>query len=400
MRHWKDKTDIPAKQVVRWIGIQTGKFYDWKLRYGKVNEHNGWIPRDHWLTVEERQAIVKFHYDYPLEGYRRLTYMMLDADVVAASPASVYRVLKQANLIGRRTSKTTSKGKGFHQPSGPHRHWHVDVSYLNLAGTFYYLCSVLDGYSRSIVHWEIRESMKEPDVETILQRAKEKHPKERPRIITDNGPQFIAKDFKQFIRISGMTHVRTSPYYPQSNGKLERYHRTIKSDCIRPGTPLCLDDARRLVDNFVQHYNGVRLHSAIGYVTPNDKMLGREQDIFDARDLKLAEARQLRQQRRAHWRAEVECTRADAACSWRQAVCYTIDTWAEDRATVGTDPSAVPATEAKRSEATPASPRASFPTLLWEQCDKPNQPSHQFDGICEPITQAGLNSRTDKSGSR
>ncbi len=213
-------------------------------------------------------------------------------------------------------------------------------------------------------------------------------------------PQFIAKDFKQFIRISGMTHVRTSPYYPQSNGKLERYHRTIKSDCIRPGTPLCLDDARRLVDNFVQHYNGVRLHSAIGYVTPNDKLLGREQDIFDARDRKLAEARQLRQQRRSQWRADVECARADAACSWRQAVCYTKDTWAEDRATVGTDPSAVPGTEANRSEATPASSRTSSPTLLWGQCDKPNQPSHQSYGTFEPISQAGLNSRTDKSGSR
>lgn len=300
--------------------------------------------------------------------------MMLDADVVAASPASVYRVLKQADLIGRRKRKASSKGKGFHQPSRPHRHWHMDVSYLNLAGTFYYLCSVLDGYSRSIVHWEIREQMTEPDVEIILQRAKEKHPNERPRIITDNGPQFIAKDFKQFIRISGMTHVRTSPYYPQSNGKLERYHRTIKSNCIRPGTPLCLDDARRLVEKFVQRYNCVRLHSAIGYVTPNDKLHGREQEIFDARDRKLAEARQLRQQRRAKHRANGERVRADARCSWKKAVCYTKDTWAEDRATVGTDPSAVPATEAKSREATIMSPRSSSLLCFGDNAINPTNP--------------------------
>src|SRR5262245_21597737 len=98
--------------------------------------------------------------------------------------------------------------------------------------------------------------MEEIDVETILQRAREKFANERPRIITDNGPQFIAKDFKEFIRVAGMTHVRTSPYYPQSNGKLERFHRPIKGDCIRPGTPLSLEDARRLVAEYVAYYDG------------------------------------------------------------------------------------------------------------------------------------------------
>jgi len=106
--------------------------------------------------------------------------------------------------------------------------------------------------------------MLESDIEIIIQRAKEKFPEAKPRIISDNGPQFIAKDFKEFIRISGMTHVRTSPHYPQSNGKLERFHKTLKGECIRPKTPLSLDDARRLVAEYVEHYNTVRLHSAIG----------------------------------------------------------------------------------------------------------------------------------------
>jgi len=225
--------------------------------------------------------------------------MMLDADVAAVSPASVYRVLKKAGLIGRAKGRPSSKGKGFAQPDRPHQHWHVDVAYINIHGTFYYLCSILDGYSRCIVHWEIREAMTERDVQTILQRAREKAPGAQPRIISDNGPQFIAKDFKQFIRLAGMTHVRTSPYYPQSNGKLERYHRSIKSECIRPGTPLSLDDARRLVAGYVEHYNTVRLHSAIGYVTPADKRAGREQAIFDQRDRKLHEARERRKAQRA-----------------------------------------------------------------------------------------------------
>jgi len=128
--------------------------------------------------------------------------MMLDADLVAVSPASVWRVLKQTGLLSRWKSKPSRNGTGFEQPLQPHQHWHIDVSYINLCGTFYYLCSILDGFSRFLVHWDLRESMREADVEVILQRAKEKYPEAKPRIISDNGPQFIARDFKEFIRIS------------------------------------------------------------------------------------------------------------------------------------------------------------------------------------------------------
>ena len=140
--------------------------------------------------------------------------------------------------------------------------------------------------------------MKEADIEIVLQRAKERYPEARPRVISDNGPQFIAKDFKEFIRISGMTHVRTSPYYPQSNGKIERWHKSLKTECIRPQTPLTLEDARRLIQRYVDHYNGVRLHSAIGYVTPHDMLAGRQPEIHAERDRKLEQARQQRQLRR------------------------------------------------------------------------------------------------------
>ena len=176
---------------------------------------------------------------------------------------------------------------------------------MNVCGTFYYLISVLDGASRYLVHWELRESMTEADVEITLQRAKETFPEATPRIITDNGPQFIAKDFKEFIRVSGMTHVRTSPYYPQSNGKIERWHQTLKSDCIRPHVPLSVEEARQLVERFVDEYNHARLHSSIGYITPADKLAGRETAIFAGRDRKLAEARVRRAQKRQAQREKI-----------------------------------------------------------------------------------------------
>ena len=288
------------------MGIGRSKYFSWRERYGKVNEHNAWIPRDFWLDPWEEEAILRYYSDHGTEGYRRLAFMMLDADIVAVSPSSVYRVLVKAGVMRKWDRRASKKGSGFEQPLKAHEHWHIDVSYLNIRGTFYYLCSILDGYSRAVVHHEIRQQMKEMDVELILERAKEKYPRARPRIISDNGPQFIARDFKEFIRISGMHHVRTSPFYPQSNGKIERWHKTIKSEAVRPKCPLSLEDGRRIVADFVKHYNTRRLHSAIGYVTPADKLAGREEEIFAQRDVKLETARALRAQKRRMEHAEIK----------------------------------------------------------------------------------------------
>ena len=311
IRKWSGKTGLAIEQLLEWLALSSGKYYDWLQRYGKTNQHNGWVPRDFWLVDWEKQAILDFQERYPLEGYRRLTYMMMDADVVAVSPSSVFRVLREAGRLARFPRHPSKKGAGFEQPQVPHEHWHIDIAHINIHGTFYYLCAVLDGASRYIVDWSLGESMRECDIEILLQRAKEKFPEARPRIISDNGPQFVAKDFKEFIRISGMTHVRTAPYYPQSNGKMERWNQSIKSECIRPGVPLSVDDALRLIEQYVQVYNEQRLHSALGYVTPKDMLEGRRSVIHAERDRKLEKARQ---QREAATR-----TKADSAIKERVA---------------------------------------------------------------------------------
>jgi hypothetical protein len=176
-----------------WLGLATSKWHAWKHCYGKANEHIAWIPRDHWLEDAEKRAILDFHELFPLEGYRRLTYMMLDQDIVACSPSSVYRVLKQAGLLDRHKPKSSSKGKGFVQPLRPHEHWHVDVSYINIAGTFYYLGSLFDGCSRFIVHWELREAMTEADVEQIIQQLVEQ------KVLGADGTQASVQSLEQAL---------------------------------------------------------------------------------------------------------------------------------------------------------------------------------------------------------
>jgi len=302
VQKWQTKTGVEVMQFTNWLGIGRSKYYDWVNRQGQENQPNGVQPRQHWLTEKEKVAIVNYYANHRQMGYRRLAYMMLDEDVAAVSPSSVYRVLLTTGLLRSTTVQPSKKGQGFNQPKQPHQHWHIDITYINICGTFYYLCTILDGYSRFIVHWEIRASMTTADVETVLQRAREKFPQAKPRIISDNGPQFIARDFKHFVRLCGMQHVRTSPYYPQSNGKIERWHQTLKQECIRPGSPLSPTDASRLVTTFVDQYNHHRLHSAIGYITPADKLYQREVEIFTLRQQKLAQARQ---QRKLFWQ-EVE----------------------------------------------------------------------------------------------
>lgn len=288
------RLELPLTRLLGWLALAPGKYYEWRRRQGQPNRHNGIIPSRHWLQSWEREAIIAFARQHRQDGYRRLCYQMIDAEVVACAPSTVYRVLKAAGLLNAWEAKPTRKGQGFVQPTCAHAHWHIDISYLNLQGTFYYLCTILDGYSRWIVQWVLGEQMTEVEVAILLQAAREQHPEATPRVISDNGPQFIAKEFKAFIRRSEMSQVHTSPAYPQSNGKLERWHKSLKDECIRPQTPISLEDARQLIGAYVTTYNTERLHSALGYVTPEAKLLGREQHIFAERRRRLQQARQAR----------------------------------------------------------------------------------------------------------
>jgi putative transposase len=289
------KANTPLNKLLVMIGISSSKYYSWIDRHEQPNNHNCIIPKKHWILDWERETIINYSRTHIGEGYRRLTYMMIDDNIAAVSPSTTYRVLKSAGLLNRWNKvKKSSKGNGFDQPILPHQHWHTDIKYVNFRGTFLFLISVIDGYSRYIVYHELRTNMQVYDVQIVIQRTLEKYPGVKPRLITDNGSQYISKDFAEYLKLVGLQHIRTSIAYPQSNGKIERYHRTIHEECLATKSLINLDDARKQVAEYIDHYNTKRLHSSLFYLTPNDFLNSRIYVKLEERNTKLLLAKKAR----------------------------------------------------------------------------------------------------------
>ena len=156
---------------------------------------------------------------------------MVDADIAYVSPGTVYNVLKRGGLMKKWAEGAEEKKKGFEQPEAVHEQWHTDYSYIRVCGVFYYFISVMDGYSRKILSWMLCHTMEGLWAEIAVAQTMELYP--APRLITDNGSQFISKDFQELTRLLEIEHTFTSPSHPQSNGKLERFHRTLKKASIQ-----------------------------------------------------------------------------------------------------------------------------------------------------------------------
>ncbi len=276
------------------IGISPQRLCEWRFRKGTANRHNDHIPRHNWLSSAECAAIVSFYRDHIEDGYRRCAYMMIDQNIVWAAPSTVYKVLCREGAIRHFKHKPSKKGKGFEQPLKNHEHWHVDITYICINRTHCFLTTVIDGRSRYIIASRLTERMTDADIGIATQMAHEHFPECKPRIISDNGGQFTGKEFHKFIGLHGFTHVRTSPNYPQSNGKIERWHKSLKTECVRKKSLSGIEHAREVIDAYIHYYNTVRLHSAIGYITPADMLAGRQQQIHAERDEKLNLARQRR----------------------------------------------------------------------------------------------------------
>lgn len=287
----KELTGFSESRLLNLLYFERKKFYTWKQAYGRPWLYSCNLPSSDQITQKEKEAVISFYQTHPNDGYRRCAYMMIDQDIAYVQPSSVYRILKEADVMRSRAVKAISKGKGFTQPLGPHEQWHSDITNVTCGDTVYHLISILDGYSRAVIAWSLREKMKTKDVNIVFQKATELFPEATPRCITDNGSQYKSREFTRFITRNQYSHTTTSPYYPQSNGKQERFHGSFKSECIRVMAPMNKRDAGRIIDQYVKYYNNQRLHSATSYITPRDMLEGRQTEILQQRDKKLTAAK-------------------------------------------------------------------------------------------------------------
>lgn len=290
----QERTGWTVRRILHHLGLSKARYRDWTKRAAadQLTDRRPVAPLRDGILVEERAAVIDYALSHPKEGYRRLTWQMIDADVAYLSASSVYRILNDADLLAR-WKRHRSSGQAPQQPTRPHERWHTDLMNLRIADTWYFLVTVLDAYSRYVVHWELLTTMAASDVRLVIQQALELT-KATPRLVTDNGSQFTAREFKDLIRRFALEHIRIRTYHPESNGLVERFHRSTR-EALGDQSIANLAQARTIIGAWVQQYNEERLHAGLGYLTPAEYYRGDPTARRAERQAKLEKAQQERQ---------------------------------------------------------------------------------------------------------
>lgn len=283
----------PLGWVLGQLGIHRSLYYRWqeRVREGSLQDRVV-VPRSPLAALpQEEDAVVAYALSHPREGYRRLAWMMLDADVACLGPSTVYRILDKHDLLYRWKRPEPGQGRRVPEATLPDEVWHIDLMYLWVKGRWYFLVSLLDSYSRYIVHWELLLSMRAEEVADVMARAMEKAPGKRPRIVRDNGSQFAAKEWREVVRHFELQEIPIRVRHPESNGRLERYHRSVRQEGLAEEDLQDLYQARELLAAWVRHYNEERLHSALHYLRPVDYYRGNPDALLEERRRKLEAAK-------------------------------------------------------------------------------------------------------------
>lgn len=289
------RTGWTVRRVLRHLSLTKSRYYEWKRREEEALLEDlvpGARASPHALLEEEKAAVITYALSHPKDGYRRLAWMMVDEDVAYVSPSSVYRILRDADLLYR-WKRSERGGQPPPEPTAPNQRWHTDLMYLRIEDSWYFLVTVLDAYSRYVVHWDLLTTMTAADVRVVIQDAVEKMGVS-PEIVTDNGTQFTAKDFKELVRDFELEHIRIRTYHPESNGKLERFHRSTREELgeVELGN---LSKAREIIGRWVEYYNGHRLHASLNYLPPAEYWEGEPEKKLKERRQKLEKGRQARE---------------------------------------------------------------------------------------------------------
>ncbi len=279
------------RKVMAELGVPKSTYYRWRARQrqGRLDDRSSGISVWNRLTPEEESVVLQVAMEHTDLSSRQLATWITDHKSFSVSESTVYRILRREGLIKSPEMKLAA-GKEFHTKTrGPHEMWATDASYFRVVGWgFYYMVTVMDDFSRFILAWKLQMDMTSDSFIEVIQDAvdltgmTEVPLDDRTRLLSDNGPGYVSRAFGDYLRLVGIRHILASPYHPQTNGKIERYHQSIKREVnqVPYDVPRNLEAA---ISDFVSYYNNRRYHKALHNVTPADVLHGRKEQILQER---------------------------------------------------------------------------------------------------------------------
>ena len=284
---------LPTRRVLAKLGLPKSTYYRWlrRQREGSLEDQRGGSERP-WnkLKPQEERVILAAAREAPELSPRQLALSITDTGDFYVSESTVYRILKREGLVKAAEVVGFQASREYHhKTTRPHQLWATDCAHLKAVDWgWYYLVTVMDDFSRFILAWELQTNMAAPSLIEVVQEAIDQTNmtdvpvEDRTTLLSDNGSGYLSKRFNQYMSLVGIKHITAAPYHPQTNGKVERYHRTIKGEInlLPHETPTALKEAIR---SFVDYYNHRRYHEGLGNVTPDDVLSGCRQQILQRR---------------------------------------------------------------------------------------------------------------------
>lgn len=292
-----ERSERDRRSVCRALGLGWSRYQRWqalaKAGVDLDDRHAGGRTLDRPLP-DERQAVIDYALTRPTDGYRRLAWQMVDDDIAYLSESAVYRILDDADLL-HRWSRSRRGGNKPPKPTAPHERWHTDIMHLRVGDTWYFLVSFIDAYSRYLVHWELLTNMTAREITLAQAEALARHPDAKPEIVTDRGCQYTSKEYHKLMERFELKHILCRVAHPQSNGIIERYHRTTR-EALESSPPRHYTQALRIIAAWVEEYNDNRLHAGLGYIEPVEYFRGDPERRRAVRREKLNRAAKRRRQ--------------------------------------------------------------------------------------------------------
>ncbi|MFC2032562.1 IS3 family transposase [Chloroflexota bacterium] len=274
------------RQALSELVIPRSTYYRW--RQGQPDLGNRKRPWNR-IIPEEEDKVLAIARESPELSSRQLSAWITDNKGFAVSESTVYRILRREGLVKRQEAQLTAANEYHTKTTRPHQMWATDASYFRVVGWgYYYLVTVMDDYSRFILAWKLQKDMSANSLIEVVQETvdvtgmTDVPVEDRTKLLSDNGSGYVSKAFRNYLSLVGIGHILAAPFHPQTNGKIERYHRSIKGELSllpyeMPG------ELRKAIADFVDYYNYRRYHKALGNVTPADVLYGRREEILKCR---------------------------------------------------------------------------------------------------------------------